>query len=74
MCVCVCVYMYTYIYIGFSLSPSPGRTRYLTSSSPDGLTGDAKTSVVGCKIPRKENSPIFFFSVPPPCFPGFTRG
>jgi len=33
-------------------------------------------SVVGCKIPRKENSPIFgLFSRPPPsCFPGLTRG
>ena len=32
--------------------------------------------VVGCKIPRKENSPIlwFFFGPPPSCFPGFTRG
>ena len=43
---------------------------YFLVESP-GLT------VVGCKIPRKENSPIFFtfFAPPPPsCFPEFTRG
>jgi len=33
------------------------------------------SAVVGCKIPRKENSPIFVFLRPfPSCFPGFTRG
>jgi len=33
-------------------------------------------TIVGCKIPRKDNSPIFFyFCAPPPsCLPGFTRG
>ena len=30
--------------------------------------------VVGCKISRKENSPIFFCPPPPSCFPGLTRG
>ena len=35
-----------------------------------------RATVVGCKIPRKENSPIFgYFSRPPPSyFPGLTRG
>jgi len=30
--------------------------------------------VVGCKISRKESSPIFFCPPPPSCFPGLTRG
>jgi len=36
----------------------------------------AYADVVGCKIPRKENSPMFgFFWRPlPSCFPGLTRG
>jgi len=37
---------------------------------------ESVSTVVGCKIPRKENPPMFrFFGTPPPsCFPGFTRG
>ena len=31
-----------------------------------GAVGWPGRAVVGCKIPRKENSPIFYFFAPPP--------
>jgi len=46
------------------------------SRAHPGVNPRGKPPVVGCKIPRKENSPIFqfFFAPPPFLFPGFTRG
>ena len=57
----MCVYKYIYIYISISLIKRSLLKGVALSGS----------DVVGCKVPRKQNSPIFliFFAPPPFLFP-----
>jgi len=52
-----------------------GRGAREQALAPKELCHTHAATAVGCKIPRKEDSPtfLFFSRSPPSCFPGFTR-